>query len=178
MPFRFIHLTVAALALGYLASGSEINEAAKRGDLEKLSALLKQNPALALSSDETGWTPLHLAAQRGFKEVAELLLAYKAPVNAKSKRGDTPLHWAANGHKEVAELLLAKKADVNAVDNGGWTPLHMAARAGRKDMLELLLAHKADINAKDKDGVTPLSRAMAQGHRDVVEYLRERGGRS
>jgi ankyrin repeat protein len=70
---------------------------------------------LLLGRDDSGWTPLHLAAQKGFKEVAELLLAYKALINAKSKRGDTPLHWAAgNGHKEIVTLLLANKAEVDA----------------------------------------------------------------
>lgn len=52
------------LVWGNLAVGSEITQAAKRGDLEKIRTLLKENPALALSSDETGWTPLHLAAQK------------------------------------------------------------------------------------------------------------------
>jgi len=177
MPFRFIPiaiLTMVALAWSNLAAGEEIHEAAKRGDLAKVKALLKENPALALSRDDTGWTPLHLAAQKGFKEVAELLLANKAQVNAKSKRGDTPLHWAAvNGHKDVAELLFANNADVNARDHGGWTPLHMAALAGYEDMVKLLLANKAQVDAKDNNGITPLSRALAQGHGAVAELLRQ-----
>jgi hypothetical protein len=179
---RFIQIVVVALvglALRNLATGGEIQEATKQGDLEKVKALLKENPALAFSKDDTGWTPLHLAAQKGFREIAELLLANKARVNAKSKRGDMPLHWAAvNGHKEVARLLLANKADVNAHDNGGWTPLHMAALGGYNGVLELLLANGAQINPKDKEGMTPFGRAMAQGHRDAAELLRQHGVRA
>ena len=66
-----------------------------------------------------------VAAINGHKDVAELLLANKAEVNAKDNNGVTPLHLAAfNGHKDVAELLLANKAEVNAKDNDGETPLH------------------------------------------------------
>ena len=75
-----------------------------------------------------GGTPLHCAAYHGHKDVAELLLANKAEVNATNNQGETPLHWAAMmGHKDVVELLLANKADVNAKDNQRHTPLHFAA---------------------------------------------------
>lgn len=68
---------------------------------------------------------MHHAAALGHKDVAELLLANKAEVNAKDKHGATPLHWAASeGHKEVVEMLLAHDAEVNAKTNDGWTALH------------------------------------------------------
>jgi ankyrin repeat protein len=51
-------------------------------------------------------TPLHKAAYGGCKDVAELLLANKAEVNAKDTDGETPLHMAgAEEHEDVAELL-------------------------------------------------------------------------
>jgi ankyrin repeat protein len=53
-----------------------------------------------------GRTPLHHAAQAGYKDVAELLLTYKAEVNAKSMEGATPLRTARNmGNKDVEALL-------------------------------------------------------------------------
>ena len=77
MPFRLIRtamLTVVAVAWSNLAPGAEIHQAVKQGDLEQVKALIKENPALALAEDDTGWTPLHLAAQKGYKEIAALLL--------------------------------------------------------------------------------------------------------
>ena len=113
-----------------------------------------------------------VAASKGHKDVAELLLANKAEVNAKDNDGATPLHWAAhNGHKDVAELLLANKAEVNAKDNDGETPLHWAAAKGHKDVVELLLANGADANVKAKNGATPRSYATEKGYKEVVELL-------
>ena len=83
-------------------------DAARNGDFGRVKALLKDNPDSLFRKDNIGVTALHSAAEKGRKDVAELLLADKAEVNAKNKYGSTPLHWAAfGGHKDVAELLLA-----------------------------------------------------------------------
>src|SRR5438876_8977501 len=151
----------------------EIRDAAGKGDLAKVQALLKQNPDLVFSKDDHGNTPLHLAAVKGHKVIAELLLAKHADVNDKENHGNTPLHLAAvKSYKEVAELLLANKAKVNTKDNNGRTPLHWAAVKGYKDMAELLLANKANVNAKTyKDGAPPLYWAVSNDHKDAAALL-------
>ncbi len=104
-----------------------------------------------------GETPLDEAARSGHKDVAELLLANKANVNAKDENGDTPLLFAArNGHADVVELLLDNKADVNLKNKLGETPLHAAAGHGPKEVVALLLSNKANVNAKDERGDTRL----------------------
>ncbi|HIG23126.1 ankyrin repeat domain-containing protein, partial [Henriciella sp.] len=66
-----------------------------------------------------GDTPLHIAAQFGHTEIAELLIAKGADVNADNAK-ETPLHRAAtNGHYAIAELLIAAGVDVNAKNVGG-----------------------------------------------------------
>jgi len=83
-----------------------IHDAARDGGLEKVRALLKQNPDLALSKDAEGMTPLHWAAMQGRKDMAELLIANRADINAKNKYGATPLHVAVlSGRENVEELL-------------------------------------------------------------------------
>lgn len=158
-------------------AASGIHDAARTGNFEKVKALLKDHPDLVFSQDKDGDTPLHWAAA---KDIAELLLANKAEVNAKDNRGDTPLHSAAfNGHKDVAELLLSVGAAVTAIDIDGKTPLHLAALGGHRDVAELLLAHGADVNAKDNIGATPLLDAIfsrSHDHKEVAELLREHGG--
>jgi ankyrin repeat protein len=51
-------------------------------------------------------TPLHWAAMQGRKDMAELLIANRADINAKNKYGATPLHVAVlSGRENVEELL-------------------------------------------------------------------------
>lgn len=59
-------------------------------------------------------SPLHYAAKSGLLEVAELLLASGANVDAKHPfSAETPLHRAAwYCHLEVAELLIAHGANL------------------------------------------------------------------
>ena len=105
IPLRAI-VSLAALVWSSLAFNGEIHDAARKGDLEKVKALLKDNPELVLQKENSGDTPLHWAAFGSHKDVAKLLLANKAEVTAKNSKGETPMHMAADrGYKDVAELL-------------------------------------------------------------------------
>ena len=131
----------------------EIHDAANEGNLEKVKALLKDNPDLVFSRDNDGETPLHRAAYWGYKEMAIFLIFNKADVNAKDIKGQTPLHKAADqGRKPIVELLLACKGDVNAKDNDGWTPMHSAA-GGKRNPLDNLIKMIHAKQAEDKAGI-------------------------
>jgi len=121
---------------------SRIHEAAKNGDLAKVTALLNSNPALVFDRDVDGRTPLHLAAKEGHEDIVEMLLAHGAEVNAGDASGDTALSYAAaGGHLDVAQVLLDHKANVNSRGSMGMTPLDRALMDGNKEMAELLRRH-------------------------------------
>jgi ankyrin repeat protein len=116
----------------------EFFRSAYDGDLAKVRLLLNRNPSLVSSRNKESYTALHYAAYYGFMEIAELLLASHADVNAKTQTGDTALHYAATyGYKDITELLLLNKADVNARDHIGRTPLYDAACAGRVEEVQI-----------------------------------------
>ncbi|MGC2745487.1 MAG: ankyrin repeat domain-containing protein [Candidatus Angelobacter sp.] len=53
---------------------------------------------------------MHLAAEGGYEEVAELLLTHGAEVNAKDNEGDTPFSDAISfGHEHMAEWLTSAR---------------------------------------------------------------------
>jgi ankyrin repeat protein len=164
-------------SLGY---GGEIQEAAASGDLPRVEALLKADPALISLQDASGWTPLFFAVASGYTNVPGWLLEHAADVNATTHGGWTALHWAAvYDQKVMAELLLADKAQVDARDNNGETPLHKAAANGSRDVAELLVAWHADVEAKAStflhSGWTPLHFAAGAGEKEVAEFLLAHG---
>lgn len=106
-----------------------LEDAAQTGGLEKVKALLKDNPDFILTKDEHHRTPLHEAA-------AGYSLSFKY-------------------HKDIVELLLTNSADVNAKDNNGNTPLDFAVMAGRKDVAELLRQLGGELG--NKSVIRPLN---------------------
>jgi len=83
-----------------------IGEAAFKGNIEAVKQHLDAG-ADVNAKDENGFTPLHYATLGGHKEIAELLIAEGADVNAKvvsgPNQGKTPLD-AAN-ETDLADLL-------------------------------------------------------------------------
>ena len=78
-------------------------DAAEKGNIEAVKWHLDAGADVNAQDNDIRWTPLHVAAAFGHKEIAELLLANGADVNAKSKRG-TPLSNAVkSGDKEIVE---------------------------------------------------------------------------
>ncbi|GLT57284.1 hypothetical protein SLA2020_302670 [Shorea laevis] len=94
-----------------------------------------------------GETPLHMAAKNGCNEVARLLLAHGAFIEAKANNGMTPLHLAVwdsirSDDYSVVKTLLEYKADCSAEDNEGMTPLnHLSKGPGSEKLRELLHWH-------------------------------------
>ena len=120
-------------------------------------------------------TPLHFAAEYGFKNVVELLLARGANVNAEGRDGVTPLHKAANS--AVADVLIAKGADINAKGKADKTPLHYAIGNRRNEIAEFLIARGADVNAKNNADQTLLEFAEGHGQTEIVELLKKHGAK-
>jgi hypothetical protein len=87
-------------------------------------------------------TILHTAATQPTGELAELLIAYGADIEARDETGRPALHRAAmKGQKEVVVTLLAHGADVNATDYLNLTPMWYALSNNKTEVAELLRQH-------------------------------------
>ena len=72
---------------------------------QEIAELLFKGGANVNESTDTGWTPLHLAAN---KKIAELLTTKGANINAKNIIGETPLDWAIKRKDTETAALLRK----------------------------------------------------------------------
>src|SRR5262245_57842109 len=112
----------------------EFVELVKRGDVDRVKALLKEEPELSAARDELGVSAIMLAKYYGQNGVLEELLKHRILLDI--------FEAAALGQKErVAELAAAKPALVNYYSPIGFTPLGLAAFFGYVEVLERLLAH-------------------------------------
>jgi len=152
-------------------------DAAKKGDIDLVAHLLKENPALANTRGSCGESPLHWAAHEGHRSVAELLLKYGAEVNAEAteKWCGTPLFWAAEKQIDLVALLLSHGADIKALNSkNGQTVMHACARNNDSaEMAELLIEQGVDFNARDKGNRTALGYAFDFEHSLVADVLRK-----
>jgi ankyrin repeat protein len=138
-------LTAAGIfAAKGLPPSENIFECVCGGDLDGLRRSLNWG-ANVNSGLLGGTTLLHLAVEYGHKDIAELLIARGATLEARlATFGWTPLHLAANkGRKDMIALLVAKGAEINAKDNDGRTPLWCALDSQQEEAAELLRQHGA-----------------------------------
>ena len=134
-----------------------LHYAASSGDIEECYRLIVEEGASVNSLNANRSTPLHIAAQKGYYTMVEMLLEQGADVNMKESfeiGAYIPLiHSVKGNHLQITELLLAHGSDPNETDTGGLTPLHYCGRlADHESMARLLLSKGADPNRLDKDG--------------------------
>ncbi len=95
--------------------GKQLLSASRDGDHAEVSRLLAKGAPM--TTDWLGTSPLHLAAQYGHLEAAEVLLRSGSQRDARTKVEKTPLHVASQeGHDIIVELLLSNGADVDTPD--------------------------------------------------------------
>mgnify|MGYP003720187799 CR=1 FL=1 len=129
---------VVVLAIGAVLaaapSATPVADAARGGDVDAVRALLQQGTDVNGAHGD-GMSALHWAAQRGDRQMAEILVYAGAKVNAVTRIGQyTPLHVASTeGNASLIELLLESGGDVAAATttSGGptWRPLPWIASA-------------------------------------------------
>ncbi|MBP1595599.1 MAG: hypothetical protein H6Q05_976 [Acidobacteria bacterium] len=153
-----------------------IFEAAKKGDIAALKAILETNPGSAGARGESGRSPLQEALLAGQGEAVRFLVEAGADVNGRDDEGLDPLGYAAlMGDAVAAELLIGRGANPGAQDGVGGTPLHLAAMRGHANVVRLLCDRGSPLDLRTRDGRTPLALAVENGKPDCAEILLSRG---
>lgn len=123
--------------------------------------------------DKNQCNPLHIAALKNTKEIAQLLIEHGADKDAFDNLEQTPLYMCAGmNHIETAQVLLRSGASVNLENTSRRvTPLHIAASKNHEAFANLLLFHNANQHTVDIDGNTPLHVAAVHHSKNIVELF-------
>jgi len=111
-----------------------LHQAAVAGRVDEVARLIADGEDAA-ATDKALLTPLHMACQQGHLEVARVLLAAGAPVDARDSYGNTPLGKAVfafqGGEPELIRLLLDAGADPDRKNNADRSPRDIALTLDR-----------------------------------------------
>ena len=194
-----LHLAVqsgsCAMIRFLVESGADVTIGKAMGDISNITplhhAVHKQNDEavavlLAAGCDvnattNAGHAPLHMACERGGKEIVKKLIEAKANVNqAYTYRENievSPLHTAAQyDYADIIRLLVPAGAELNAMrqyeDRHSMTPLHQAAENGHLAAVKALLDFEGvDKDAQDSLGFTSLHLSVQYGFYTVSQAL-------
>jgi ankyrin repeat protein len=121
----------------------DVLEAAALGRVDRVRALLDEDPERVHGRSADDFTPLHYAVFFDGADAAALLLERGADANA----------WAENEQLHV-------------------TPLHSAAAARNVAAVRILVDAGADPTVANRNGHTPLSAAEQHGDEELIALLR------
>ncbi|XP_014229962.1 ankyrin-1-like [Trichogramma pretiosum] len=142
------------------------------------------------AANEEGETPLHVVcAMYRSNDLLEMFFEVNddirkiVRVDAKDKKGNTPLHLALRlNNKKMAECLVKRGADINLANEEGSTPMHVIAKRDKDDgWIELFFGIVDDVrkmvrvDVQDKSGRTPLQWAVANLKPNAIDVLLNRG---
>jgi cytohesin len=153
----------------------ELFEAIRKGDDSAVDAALEANPELLDARDDTGLSPILVAAYAGRRKMADRI----ATLEARTPDGLDIFDAAATGNVAVAKALLdGDRASVDDRGPDGYTALHFAAAFGQLEIARLLLGRGADPNVVSLNDLrsTPLHIAVSARHRDLASLLLALGG--
>lgn len=150
--------------------------AARSSTLEIVTLLLKNGAEVNAKCNEyledEHRDALSYAAERGNKEIVELLLDFGADMNNDDIIGyNKAVYLAArDGYPEIVKLLLDRGATEELDDS-----MYDAAKFGHLEIVKLFLDRGFSVHTKSFENDPSICAAAEQNHADVVELLLDHG---
>ena len=144
-------------------------QAVRAGDINRTKAALNAGVD-PNARDDSGWTPLMHAANKGETALISILLDAKAGLDTRAPDGATALFIAAlRGHEESVKTLVRAGADTSIAGPRGKTALDMARLQDLQKTVELLKmarSDRADFASAQKAGTANAYERYLNLHRD------------
>ncbi|XP_006891603.1 PREDICTED: ankyrin repeat domain-containing protein 55 [Elephantulus edwardii] len=155
-----------------------VYQAASNGDVNALTAVIREDPSILECCDSEGCTPLMHAVSGRQVDTVKLLLKMGANINKQDAYGRTSLCLATYlGWLEGCVSLLRNGAKHNIPDKNGRLPLHAATAEPDVRLLTVLLQQSnfSEINHQDNEGMTPLHWAAFHNQPQHTQMLLKKG---
>ncbi|KAM6956165.1 fibronectin type 3 and ankyrin repeat domains 1 protein [Aplochiton taeniatus] len=154
-------------------SGRNLHRAVNMNDEEEMAKVLQSGTVCVNVTDKLGFTPLMVAAQKGFSRIVHKLVEHGADVNMKNGSGKDSLMLACfAGQLDIVKYLRRFVVTWNSQDMGGCTPLHWAADGGHLPVIAYMIQDGCELDVRDNVSYwTPLMRVSATGGNPAVASL-------
>lgn len=157
---------------------SVVYQASANGDVNTLTAIIREDPSILEYCDNEGCTPLMHAVSGRQVDTVKLLLKMGANINTQDACGRTSLSLATYlGWLDGCVSLLRNGAKQNIPDKNGRLPLHAATAEADVRLLSVLLQQStlSEINHQDNEGMTSLHWAAFHNRPQHVQNLLQKG---
>ncbi len=137
-------------------------EAAKRGDLADVRAIVHSHAELINQRDQSGATALHHAALGGHRSVVQELVRHGAEINARDNQfGATPTGWAIEYLREMGGFLAIELDDL----------AHAIRRGEIEWVTRFLDRFPALLTASDAQGKPLKLLARQSGNQEIAKLF-------
>lgn len=152
--------------------------ALEKGLIEVAKVMLDGNIPVDAPSYESGDSPLMLALQKDYLELAYEMSLQTQKVNQKNELGFTALYYAfTKGQEKIMAQLLQKGAHTDFVDDEGNSPLMQCLLHEDYSLAKLFINFKKDLEKANNDGMTPIIHMAEKGKVHLVRDYLDRGGK-
>lgn len=133
--------------------------------------LLLENGSLNDMPNIKGNTPLYIAINNNYYDIAKLLIDYNVNLERQVPYFQTYLHLAAYKSNSNILLLFLSKDNIDFKNYDGKTPLHLSTEYNNIDNIKVLISLGANINEQNSVGSTSLHIAVYKANYEAIKAL-------
>lgn len=180
LVMMLVVLMLYSLPLNLFAQSADLFSKVMRNDINAVKELIASGADINQQNEMYGHTPLIIACNYNYVDLAKYLIFQGADVNIRGKDGSTALIAAGGNSQELVEILLSKGADVKIKMENGTGVFTQCINGMLMDrvsieLAEILLSKGADVDESPTAGAikgyTPLIMAASNNNEVLVKFL-------